>query len=298
MTLFLSLLQFLVIAGVIIAIAYLAVSIFLLLKQRKLIFLPSLTLENTPDIFNLPYEDIWLQVSAKNQIETIHGWWIPAPSFARSSNSLKSSDLVLFYLHGNSYNMGAKIDEIHRYHQMGFDVVSLDYRGYGRSTGDFPSEAQIYEDVDIFFNYLIDKRRINPKNILVYGHSLGGAIAIELAMRHPQFAALIVQSSFTSMVEQVNTMAKYKLWPINLLLHQRFDSISKVSQLKMPVFFIHGTDDRLIPPYMSEKLFELAPEPKELFIVPGADHNNVSAIAGDEYSRRIIAFVQKIFQRI
>ncbi|NEP45555.1 MAG: alpha/beta hydrolase, partial [Okeania sp. SIO2H7] len=138
----------------------------------------------------------------------------------------------------------------------------------------------------------------NPKNILVYGHSLGGAIAIELAMRHPQFAALIVQSSFTSMVEQVNTMAKYKLWPINLLLHQRFDSISKVSQLKMPVFFIHGTDDNLIPPYMSEKLFELAPEPKELFIVPGADHNNVSAIAGDEYSRRIIAFAQKIFQRI
>lgn len=276
---------------VIIAIAYLAICIFLVLRQRKFIFFPSPTLEKTPDIFNLPYEDIWLKVPPKNPTETIHGWWIPAPSFSEGSNPLPSSDWVLLYLHGNGHNMGANIDEIHRYHHQGFDVVSLDYRGYGRSTGNFPSEKQIYEDVDIFWDYLIHQRRLNPQKIVVFGHSLGGAIAIELARRHPDFAALIVQSSFTSMMEVINSTGKYKLLPVNLLLNQRFDSISKVPKLKMPVLFIHGTDDELVPSYMSEKLFELASKPKALFIVPGADHNNVSAVAGDEYSRRILDFV-------
>lgn len=274
----------------IIAIAYLSICIFLFLKQRQFLFFPSQIIEKTPEIFNLPYEDIWLQVPTKNNTETIHAWWIPAANF--------SQDLVLLYLHGNSYNMGANIEIMNRYHIMGFNVVSLDYRGYGSSTGNFPGERQFYEDVDIFWDYLIHQRQIKPQNIVVYGHSLGGAIAMELAIRHPQFAALIVQSSFTSMIEVVNSTRKYKLFPINLLLNQRFDSINKVSKLKMPVIFIHGTDDELTPTYMSEKLFKLAPEPKELFIVPGAEHNNVSAVAGEAYSRRVLGFVEKVKQRI
>ena len=297
-TLFSLVQQFLVIVGAIIAIAYLAISIFLFFKQRKFIFFPTSNLEKTPDILDLPYEDIWLKVPAKNNQETIHAWWIPAPTFPPGANPLNSADLVLLYFHGNGYNMGANVEVMHRYHRMGFNVVSLDYRGYGRSTGDFPSEKQIYEDVEIFWDYLINKRGISPRNIVVYGHSLGGAIAIELAMRHPEFAALIVQSSFTSMTEEIQSIGQYKLLPIKLILNQRFDSISKVSKLKMPVFFIHGTDDELIPTYMSEKLFELAPEPKELFIVPGAEHNNLSAVAGDEYSRRILGFMEKVWQRI
>jgi pimeloyl-ACP methyl ester carboxylesterase len=283
MSLFSLFLRYLVTIAAITAIAYLAVCLFLVFRQRKFIFFPSLTLEKTPELFNLPYEDIWLQVPAKNTTETIHGWWIPATS--------SKSDLVLLYLHGNGYNMGANIDEMHKYYKMGFDVVSLDYRGYGRSTGGFPREKQIYEDVDIFWDYLIGRRGINPQNIVVFGHSLGGAIAIELARRHPDFAALIVQSSFTSIAEVINSTGKYKLFPVNLLLNQRFDSINKVPKLKMPVLFIHGTDDELIPTYMSEKLFEVAPQPKELFIVPGAEHNCLSSVAGDEYSRRILDFV-------
>ncbi len=296
-TLFSLVQQFLVIVGAIIAIAYLAISIFLFFRQRKFIFFPTSNIEKTPEIFNLPYQDIWLKVPAKNNPETIHGWWIPAPTFPPGTNPLNSADLVLLYLHGNAYNMGANVEVMHRYHRMGFNVVSLDYRGYGRSTGDFPSERQIYEDVEIFWDYLINQRGINPGNLVVYGHSLGGAIAIELAMRHPEFAALIVQSSFTSMKEEVKSIAQYKLLPINLILNQPFDSINKVYKLKMPVFFTHGTDDELIPTYMSRKLFELAPEPKELFIVPGAEHNNLSAVAGDEYSCRILAFLEKVLPR-
>jgi len=286
--------SFFVALGIIVAIAYLGVCFFLFLKQRKFIFFPSLTLEKTPDIFNLPYEDIWLQVPAKKSTETINCWWIPAPNFSEGSHSLPYSDFVLLYLHGNGYNMGANIDEMHRYHQMGFNVVAFDYRGYGLSTGDFPSEQQIYEDVDIFWDYLIHQRGINARNIVVFGHSLGGAIAIELARRHPDFAALIVQSSFTSITEVINSTGKYKLFPRNLLVNQRFESIRKVPKLKMPVFFIHGTNDELIPTYMGKKLFEMAPKPKEVFIVPGADRNNVSSVAGDEYSRRIMDFVGSI----
>ncbi|NEQ40047.1 MAG: alpha/beta hydrolase, partial [Okeania sp. SIO3I5] len=137
---------------------------------------------------------------------------------------------------------------------------------------------------------------INPQNILVYGHSLGGAIAIELATRHPEMAGLIIKSSFTSMENMVNYQGGiYKFFPVKLLLHQKFDSISKLRKLELPILLIHGTEDSLVPPYMSEELFAVTPAKiKDLYIVPGAAHNNVTAIAGDEYLHRINQFVNQL----
>ncbi|OZH52309.1 phospholipase [Hydrocoleum sp. CS-953] len=286
-----SVVKWLLIVGIVSVIAYVAICIFLVLVQQRFIFFPSSVIEITPENINLSYQDVWLSAfQKKGKLERIHGWWIPANSYRSDFPN------VVLYFHGNGVNIGANVEQAYKFHKLGFDVLLIDYRGYGRSTGNFPSEAQIYQDIEIVWNYLVNQRQINPQNILVYGHSLGGAIAIELATRHPQMAGLIIQSSFTSMQSMVNYEGGiYKFFPIKLLLHQKFDSISKLRKLDIPICLVHGKEDMSVPAYMSEQLFAVSPaEIKDLYIVPGADHNNVAGIAGDEYLHRINKFVNQL----
>jgi len=286
-----SLVKWLLILGIVLVIAYIAICIFLVLVQKRFIFFPSSVIEITPKNVNLSYEDVWLPVSQKKgNLEQIHGWWIPVNSYRSDFQG------VVLYFHGNAANIGANVEQAYKFHKLGFDVLLIDYRGYGLSTGNFPSEAQIYQDIEIVWNYLVDIRKINPQNILVYGHSLGGAIAIELATRYPQMAGLIIKSSFTSMENMVNSQGGiYKFFPVKLLLNQKFDSISKLRKLDIPILLVHGTEDVLVPAYMSEELFAVTPtEIKDLYMVPGAGHNNVAAIAGDEYLHKINQFVEQL----
>ncbi|MDY7004488.1 MAG: alpha/beta hydrolase [Cyanobacteriota bacterium] len=283
--------KLILIIGIVLAIAYVAVCMFLVLLQQRFMFFPSSVIKITPKDVNLSYEDVWLFASKKKgKLEQIHGWWIPANS------EVSNFQGVLLYLHGNGINIGANIEQAYRFQKLGFDVLLIDYRGYGRSRGNFPSEAQIYQDVEIVWNYLVNQREINPQNILVYGHSLGGAIAIELATRHPEMAGLIIQSSFSSMQGMVDYRGgMYRIFPIKLMLHQIFDSITKLRKLDIPIMLIHGREDGSVPAYMSEQLFAVTPAKiKDLYIVPGADHNDVPAIAGDEYLERLNKFVNQL----
>jgi pimeloyl-ACP methyl ester carboxylesterase len=280
-----SLLISLIFIGGIFAIAYGSICVFLLLRQNHYIFFPSSIIEKTPALFNLDYEDAWIPVSPKTrQIERIHAWWIPAN---------EPEARVLLYLHGNGFNIGANIAHATRFHQLGFSVLLVDYRGYGRSQGGFPSESQVYQDAEAAWNYLIQKRQIPGNQIFVYGHSLGGAIAIDLAVSHPEAAGLILESTFTSMQAMVALSSQFRIFPVKLLLNQQFDSITKVKLLKMPVLFIHGTADSLVPVEMSKMLFAVAAEPKQIFLVPAAGHNDVADVAGNEYLQTIEEFVEQ-----
>ena len=199
---------------------------------------------------------------------------------------------VVLYLHGNGSNVGANVEHANRFHRLGLSVFAIDYRGYGKSQGDFPSESQVYEDAQLAWDYLVKQRGVNPHQIYIYGHSLGGAIAIDLAVRHPEAAGLIVEGSFTSTRAMVDFQkGLFWLFPIDLLLTQRFDSLSKVDRLQMPVLFIHGTADNVVPVEMSKKLFDAAPEPKQLYIVPDGGHNNVAQIGGAEYLQIVSQFL-------
>ncbi len=272
--------------GVVIAIAYLAACIYLLRQQARFIFFPSSVIETTPKAFNLNYQEVWLPVTtASGKVEKIHGWWIPA-----STTNAKT----LLYLHGNGANIGANVAHAHRFHQMGFAVLIIDYRGYGLSEGSFPSEESVYQDAKTAWDYLVTQRQIQPNNIILYGHSLGGAIAIDLATQHPEAGGLIVDSSFTSIEDVVNTRGQFRLFPVELILNQRFESIKKIKLLQMPVLFIHGTDDSVIPISMSKQLYAAAPKPKQLFIVPNAGHNNTAKIAGLKYFETVKKFVSQI----
>jgi pimeloyl-ACP methyl ester carboxylesterase len=308
--------------GIVLAVAYSAACVYLFVAQGKFIFFPRRAIETTPDDFQLKYQDVWLPIPTKTgAVESVHGWWIPAsesppsPPLARggarkgervlatpqshrrtvaSVRALNKGGLggVVLYLHGNGSNVGANVEHANRFHRLGLSVFAIDYRGYGKSQGDFPSESQVYEDAQLAWDYLVKQRGVNPNQIYIYGHSLGGAIAIDLAVHHPEAAGLIVEGSFTSTRAMVDFQkGLFWLFPIDLLLTQRFDSVSKVDRLQMPVLFIHGTADNVVPVEMSKKLFDAAPEPKQLYIVPGGGHNNVAQIGGAEYLQIVSQFL-------
>ncbi|AVZ29655.1 alpha/beta fold hydrolase [Nodularia spumigena CS-584] len=271
--------------GIFVVIAYLAICLLLFVKQHQFIFFPSSVIERTPEVFNLSYEDVWLPINSDGETKLIHGWWIKSP---------QPDAHVLLYLHGNAINVGANVGHANRFHQQGFSVLLIDYRGYGRSEGDFPNEKRVYQDAVLAWNYLVQDQQIPPGEIFIYGHSMGGAIAIDLALKHPEAAGLIVESSFTSIQDMVAYRNLFRIFPVNLLLTQRFESIKKVPQLKIPVLFIHGTADTTVPSFMSQKLYHATPEPKKLFLVPAADHNDTAIVAGDEYMQWVRSFVERV----
>jgi hypothetical protein len=271
--------QWLLWLGGIIAIAYLAICAYLVFWQTQFIFYPQAVIRSTPIAFNLDYEDIWLPVpTALGQTEYLHGWWIPA--------SDREAPVWLF-LHGNGSNIGDEIKHAFWFEQLGYSTLAIDYRGYGRSEGKFPKETSVYEDAEAAWTYLTQVRKVPPERIFVYGHSLGGAIGIELARRHPELAGLVVEGSFTSLRAMVDCTYPFWMFPIDLMLHQQFNSLSKVNALTMPVLFAHGTNDRVVPAHMSQTLFEAAPEPKKLLIVPEAGHQNVGELSGDDHFQAI-----------
>lgn len=273
--------------GAILAIAYLSACLYLFFQQTRFIFFPSPVIQFTPEFFHLGYQEVWIPVSTGDRMERMHGWWIAA----------QPNTSVLLYLHGNSTNIGANIGNAYRFHQLGFSVLMIDYRGYGRSEGSFPTEARVYQDAAASWDYLVQERQIKPSQIFLYGHSLGGAIAINLAVQHPDAAGLIVESSFTSIRDIVALQRRFWLFPSDILLTQRFDSISKVRSLQIPVLFIHGTADRMVPAAMSQQLFAAAPEPKQLIFFPEAGHNDVVEVAGWQYLQAVQNFVEQVRKR-
>ncbi|NEP59669.1 MAG: alpha/beta hydrolase [Symploca sp. SIO2G7] len=261
--------------GGVLGLAYIFACLFLLFRQNRFIFRPSTIVKATPAALNINYQEVWLSApTASGKKNQINCWWIP---------SATPNAKVWLYLHGNALNMGANLKRAEQFHQLGFSCLMLDYRGYGKSQGKFPTEFSIYEDVEIAWNYLTQVRQIPLEQILLYGHSLGGAIAIELAAKHPEVSGLVVESSFTSILSMVNYTKRFQLFPINFLLHQRFDSLSKVQRLQMPVLFLHGNADEFVPAYMSQTLFDATSEPKKLLLVPEAGHQDAIELAGAEF---------------
>lgn len=275
--------QWLIIALSLFSGLYLLVCIYLFFGQTRIIFAPDKTLKKSPQDYGLIHQELWLTISAE---EVIHGWWLP---------STDPQANVILFLHGNSSNIGGNLFHAKRFVEMGFSVLLMDYRGFGLSRGKFPHEKQIYEDAQVMYDYLTEERHIPADKLFVYGHSLGGAIAIELLSNNPA-AGLIVEATFTSIAAMAQQKGNYSLFPLELLLHQQFDSFAKIPALTVPTLFIHGSEDATVPAEMSKALYAQADIPKKLFIVPGAEHNTVATVAGDLYNSAIHEFQHMIQQ--
>ena len=261
--------------------ATLYISLFLLLRfrQTKLIFFPDSQIKSTPQAYGLDYQDVWLTIGA----DKVHGWWIP---------TAKSSAPALLYFHGNGSNNGDLTELAAIFHQLEVSVLLIDYRGYGKSSPIFPNEARVYEDALAAWQYLTQVQQIEPERIFVYGHSLGGAIAIELATKHPEMAGLITEGTFTSIQDMASLMPGMKLFPLRWLVTQRFDNLTKIKSLQTPILILHGTADEVIPLYMSKKLYTAAPEPKQLEIIERAGHNNLPEFNLQRYLLTLKQFIR------
>ncbi len=247
-----------------------------------------------PSEFKMPYQEVWIPVNR----DRIHAWWIPSaanpdkfiPIANEPINILKSPKVMLYFC-GVGRNMGDYnyLARMQAFRQLGFSVLVADYRGYGRSTGSFPNETQVYEDAEAVWNHL--RQSVSADQIVIYGESLGGAIALNLAVKHPDAKGLILQSSFTSMAEVTKQRGLFGLFPIDVLLTERFNSLEKIRSLKVPVLFLHGTQDSVVPVQMSQVLYQAAPEPKQLFLIPGADHVKIYQSGNGSYLKAIKGFI-------
>lgn len=263
------------------ALVYLGLCGWLWVSQRRLIFLPSAELTTTPADLGLAYETVVIPVGEGGQI---HGWWLPGQG---------APPLTVLYLHGNAGNISTNLGRTALLRSLGVSVLTIDYRGYGLSSGPFATEHRLYEDAQAVYRFLHQERGIDPGQLVIYGHSLGGAITLDLAGRVPGLAALIIDASFTSMVDMV-VLSHYNRWfPVRYLLTQRFDSLAKVPHLNLPIFYIHGLADMDIPPSMAEQLYQATPGPKAIWLVPGVDHNNLPDIAGAELQQQLRQFLQR-----
>ncbi|WP_437127907.1 alpha/beta hydrolase [Pseudomonas alvandae] len=218
--------------------------------------------------------------------ENIHGWWWPAER--------KNAPAIL-YLHGVRWNLTGQLFRIQQLRALGYSVLAIDYRGFGKSQGDLPSESSVYEDARVAWERLV-KLQPDPTLRLIYGHSLGGAVAVDLAAELGQEAAsngtpvpargLVIESTFTSLGDVATAMADTSL-PVRWLLSQKFDSIDKIGEINMPLLIVHGAADNYVPPRFSQQLFNAAREPKRLLLVPGGTHNNSMSLAGRTYRQAL-----------
>jgi len=251
--------------------------------QDRHIFMPGRELTQTPADYALAYEDVYIPSPAGTpSAERVHAWWIPADQSPHRR--------VLLYLHGSAFNISANVEHARRFHRLGFSVLLISYRGYGISVGDGPSEKTMYEDAVAAWNYLRTVRKIAPERIMIYGHSLGGAVAIDLAVKKPASAGVIAEATFTSIRDVAALNSFYRLFPLDLLIEHAFDSLSKIDGLTVPVLFLHGTADSSIPYEMSRRLYERTPGPKHLTLILGGGHNNSARVGGEKYLREVAAF--------
>ncbi len=261
-----------------VAILYILVCVIIYIAQPRMIYFPSPTLALTPRDASLPYEDVSLTCEDGSRIDA---WYIPADS-ARAT---------LIFCHGNGGNISHRLESIDQFHRLGLSVFIFDYHGYGRSEGK-PGEKETYQDAEAAWNYLTETRGISPDSIIIFGRSLGGAVAVWLASQH-QPKALVVESSFTSIADVAAHY--YPFLPVKLLARVEYNSEERIGQIHVPVLIIHSPDDDIIPYKLGRKLFETANEPKQFLQIHGG-HNAGYLDSDDVYLKGWREFLTRFVQ--
>ena len=249
--------------------------------QPRLVFYPIKPLRLTPTDWGMAYEDV--QLTTEDGV-ALHGWLIPA---ARDRTEERPSTLLFF--HGNAGNISHRRDSIDIFNDIGLDVLIIDYRGFGRSEGS-PSERGLYQDAAAAWRWLTQTRGIAADEIVIFGRSLGGAVAIQLAAR-TEPAALIVESSF----DELGSVADehYPLLSRLIPLRYRFPSAEQIAAVRCPVLVLHSQDDHIIPYRFGQRLFAAASGPKTFVDLRGG-HNDGFMLSQPQYQESLTVFLDSL----
>lgn len=253
-----------------------AAAVLVRILENRFIYFPPRYPEGfvSPAAYGLPVEEVW--VTAEDRVR-LNAWFLPSAANPKA----------LLWFHGNAENIGYGLSQLKVLARLGANVMALDYRGYGKSEGS-PNEAGIYRDAEAAYRDLVESRHFQPRNIFIYGHSLGGAVAIDLASRR-ECGGLIVESSFSRGREMARRMLLIPFF--EYLPKSRFDSLTKIAKVRAPVLVLHGTQDPMIPFSMGQRLYQAAPEPKSFLPVEGAGHDDLYVVGGEAYLERLRTFI-------
>ena len=250
---------------------------FVYLRQAKMLYFPSTQIESTPASIGLSFDEITLRTADGLNISA---WYIPA----------QQPKGFLIFCHGNAGNISHRLDSIRIFHDLNLSVLIFDYRGYGKSEGE-PTEKGTYLDAEAAYDFLVKVKGVAPSGIVIFGRSLGSAVAAELAMRR-RAGALIIESGFTSIPDLGEKFFPHM--PVRLITRFHYATINKVGKLGLPKLFIHSPDDEIIPFTQGQLLFATASEPKEFLTLTG-DHNGGFLLSGDGYIKGLEKFILKYF---
>jgi uncharacterized protein len=262
-----------------VACLYLLVAVAVWYAQTKLLYHPRATLDVTPADLGLKFDAVQLPLNA----DRLAGWWVP---------SKIPHATTLLYLHGNAGNVSANADQVGRLAVTGLNIFIFDYRGYGESTGGPPRERLLYEDAERAWTYLVRERGIQPSEVVIYGHSLGGAVAIDLASRHADTGGLITESTFPSIVE-VADRTLFRWLPLRLIVTERFDAASRIRSIRVPKLILHGGSDTMMPVQLARHLYDAAADPKQLAVIEGGDHEDSAELNAAAYFAAVNGFLRQ-----
>jgi fermentation-respiration switch protein FrsA (DUF1100 family) len=246
--------------------------------ERSLIFFPEKAIEATPADVGISFEDLYLSTSDGVRI---NAWYVP----------YSGAKVSLLWFHGNAGNLSHRVGHLRDlYHEVGVNVLMVDYREYGRSEGRV-SEIGTYQDALAAYDYLAKRPELDASKIVVYGQSLGSAIAVELAVQR-HIDGLILEAPFTS----IRAMASFHFpWlPLGGLLSTRYDSMEKIGKVHTPLLILHGDQDDIIPYRQGEELYRAANPPKRFYTIRKAGHNDTYLVGGKDYFRAIRDFIESL----
>jgi len=239
------------------------------------IFFPSKLFDLTPEALRLEYKDVYFTTKDGKRL---HGWWFP----------VEGDNPVVVHFHGNAGNISHRLDLVSQLLKNKLQNFLVDYRGFGKSDGR-PSEKGLYMDGVAAYDHLVRKEGILPRDIVLHGHSIGAAVAVEVALNR-EVRSVILESAFTSTRDMAETMPLFSI--LSPLFPANYANLQKISHLRTPKLIIHGELDEMVPFSMGERLFNAAKEPKYFFRVEGGGHNNTYAVGGETYFHVFIAFAR------
>lgn len=253
--------------------------VLVLLFEEKLIYFPLREMEVTPADLALPFEDCWLTAEDGARL---HGWFFP----------LEGAHFTVLICHGNAGNISHRLDRVLLMRaRLATEVMLFDYRGYGRSEGR-PGEQETYRDGRAAYQFLIGRRQVAPERLILFGESLGAAVALQLALEVP-VKALVLESAFTSIPDLARAI--YPFLPVWSLLRTRYDNLAKIAEIDVPLLVMHGNRDGTVPFEQGKRLFEAAPEPKRFYAISGAGHNDTFFAGGEAYWRVWKQFLESLY---